>query len=185
MVNITEIRPGNAFEYDGNIYSCLNIDLNKTAMAKMKVKVKSRNIRTGAIVDLGFIGGDKVEILHLDKRAMQYLYDDGSGYVFMDQESYDQLSIPHEALEWEKNFLVPESVVQVTMYQGEIVGVELPAKVVLTITEAEPAVRGDTVNRALRDAICETGLKVRVPLFVEEGTKILVKTDTGEYDSRA
>ena len=116
---------------------------------------------------------------------MQYLYDDGTGFVFMDTETYDQVSIPHENLEWEKNFLVPEATVTVTMYESEIVGIELPAKVTLNIVECEPAVRGDTVNKAMKDAITETGFKVRVPLFVENGEAIIVRTDTGDYDSRA
>lgn len=185
MVNCTEVRPGNAFLYEGQIYICLNTDLNKTAMAKMKVKIKSRNAKTGNVIELSFIGGDKIEILHLDKKQMQYLYDDGTGLVFMDNETYDQVSVPHERLEWEMNFLVPEAVVVMTMYEGEIIGIELPAKVTLQITDCEPATRGDTVNKAMKDAIVETGLKVRVPLFVENGEKIIVMTADGTYDSRA
>lgn len=185
MVNCTEVRPGNAFLYEGQIYICINIDLNKTAMAKMKVKIKSKNAKTGNVLDLSFIGGDKVEILRLEKKQMQYLYDDGTGYVFMDNATYDQVSIAHEMLEWEKNFLVPEEIVAVTMYEGEIIGVELPAKVTLEVTECEPATRGDTVNKAMKDAIVETGLKVRVPLFVEKNEKIIVMTTDGSYDSRA
>ena len=185
MVNVTEVRPGNAYSWEGEIYSCIDIDLNKTAMAKMKVKIKSKNVRTGAVLELSFIGGDKVEILRLDKKQMQYLYDDGEGYVFMDIETYDQVSVPKERLAWEMNFLVPEAVVQMTFYEGEIMGINLPAKVALLITECEPAVRGDTVNKAMKDAICETGLKVRVPLFVEQGESIIVYTVDGKYDSRA
>ncbi len=185
MVNVTEVRPGNTFEFEGNIYTCLDIDLNKTAMAKMKVKVKSKNVKTGAILDLSFIGGDKVELLRLDKKQMQYLYDDGTGFVFMDLETYDQISIDKERLQWESNFLVPEATVTVTMYENEIIGIELPAKVTLKIVECEPAVRGDTVNKAMKDAYLETGLKVRVPLFVENGESIIVYTNDGSYDSRA
>jgi elongation factor P len=185
MANCTEVRPGNAFLYEGQIYTCVNIDLNKTAMAKMKVKIKSKNVKTGNVLDLSFIGGDKVEILRLEKKQMQYLYDDGTGYVFMDNETYDQVSIPKERLEWEKNFLVPELTVAVTSYEGEIIGLELPAKVTLEVTDCEPATRGDTVNKAMKDAICETGLKVRVPLFVEQGQKIIVMTADASYDSRA
>ena len=114
MVNCTEVRPGNTFEHEGQIYNCISIDLNKTAMAKMKVKIKSKNVRTGAVLELSFIGGDKVEILRLDKKQMQYLYDDGTGYVFMDIENYDQVSVSKERLAWEMNFLVPEAVVQMT-----------------------------------------------------------------------
>lgn len=185
MVNVTEVRPGNTFEFEGNIYTCLDIDLNKTAMAKMKVKVKSKNVKTGAVLDLSFIGGDKVELLRLDKKQMQYLYDDGTGFVFMDLETYDQISIDKERLQWESNFLVPEATVTVTMYENEIIGIELPAKVTLKIVECEPAVRGDTVNKAMKDAYLETGLKVRVPLFVENGESIIVFTNDGSYDSRA
>lgn len=185
MINVTEVRPGNTFEFEGNIYTCLDIDLNKTAMAKMKVKVKSKNVKTGAVLDLSFIGGDKVELLRLDKKQMQYLYDDGTGYVFMDLETYYQISIDKERLQWESNFLVPESTVTITMYENEIIGIELPAKVTLKIVECEPAVRGDTVNKAMKDAYLETGLKVRVPLFVENGESIVVFTTDGSYDSRA
>ncbi|MBE6131863.1 MAG: elongation factor P [Erysipelotrichaceae bacterium] len=185
MINITELRPGNTFEYEGNIFTCLDIDLNKTAMAKMKVKVKSKNVKTGSVLDLSFIGGDKVELLRLDKKQMQYLYDDGVGFVFMDMETYDQISIDKARLEWESNFLVPEAMVTITMYESEIIGIELPAKMTLKIVECEPAVRGDTVNKAMKDAYLETGLKVRVPLFVENGESIIVYTNDGTYDSRA
>ena len=185
MINITELRPGNTFEYEGNIFTCLDIDLNKTAMAKMKVKVKSKNVKTGSVLDLSFIGGDKVELLRLDKKQMQYLYDDGVGFVFMDMETYDQISIDKARLEWESNFLVPEAMVTITMYESEIIVIELPAKMTLKIVECEPAVRGDTVNKAMKDAYLETGLKVRVPLFVENGESIVVYTTDGTYDSRA
>ena len=185
MINVTEIRPGNTFESEGNIYTCIDIDLNKTAMAKMKVKVKAKNVKTGGVLDLSFIGGDKVELLRLDKKQMQYLYDDGTGYVFMDLDTYDQISIDKARLEWESNFLVPEATVTITMYENEIIGIELPAKVTLKIVECEPAVRGDTVNKAMKDAYLETGLKVRVPLFVENGESIVVFTNDGSYDSRA
>ena len=185
MINVTELRPGNTYVWEGTPYTCLDIDLNKTAMAKMKVKVKSKNLKTGATLDMSFIGGDKVEVIHLDKKQMQYLYDDGDGLVFMDTETYDQVSIPKERLEWELNFLKPESTVTITMLNGEILGVELPEKVTLLITKCEPAVRGDTVNKALKDAYLETGLKVRVPLFVENNEEIIVCTSDGSYDSRA
>ena len=93
MANCTEVRPGNAFLYEGQIYICINIDLNKTAMAKMKVKIKSKNAKTGNVLDLSFIGGDKVEILRLEKKQMQYLYDDGTGFVFMDNGMFKILHL--------------------------------------------------------------------------------------------
>ena len=185
MVNVTEVRPGNAYSWEGEIYSCIDIDLNKTAMAKMKVKIKSKNLRTGAVLEMSFIGGDKVEILHLDKKKMAYLYDEGDSICFMDNNTYEQVSISKEQLKWELNFLKEGSEVEILDYEGEILGISLPAKVALQITECEPAVRGDTVNKAMKDAYLETGLKVRVPLFIEEGEVILVRTDNGEYDGRA
>ena len=185
MVNCTEVRPGNTFEHEGQIYTCLTIDLNKTAMAKMKVKIKSKNLRTGAVLEMSFIGGDKVEIIHLEKKKMNYLYDEGDAICFMDNNTYEQISIAKDRLKWELNFLKEGIEVEICEYEGEILGVTLPAKVALNITECEPAVRGDTVNKAMKDAITETGLKVRVPLFVEQGEAIIVYTIDGKYDSRA
>ena len=185
MVNVTELRPGNYYIWENNLYLCIDIDLNKTAMAKMKVKVKSKNMRSGAILEMSFIGGDKVDIVRLEKKQMQYLYDDGESLVLMDTESYEQINLDKKKVEWEMNFLVPEQVITITFFEGEVMGVELPAKVVLKITQCEPAVRGDTINIALKDAYLETGFKVRVPIFVEQGELINVFTADGTYDSRA
>ena len=185
MVNVTEVRPGNAYSWEGEIYSCIDIDLNKTAMAKMKVKIKSKNLRTGAVLDMSFIGGDKVEILHLEKKKMSYLYDEGDSICFMDNATYEQISLPKDRIKWELNFLKEGSEVEILEYEGEILGITLPAKVALQITQCEPAVRGDTVNKAMKDAYLETGLKVRVPLFIEQGESVWVLTNDGAYDSRA
>lgn len=185
MINITELRPGNTFEYEGNVYSCLDIALNKTAMAKMKVKVKSKNLRTGAVLELSFIGGDKVEVIRLDKKKMQYLYDSGDALVFMDNDTYDQIEISKDRLQWESQFLKGNEEVQIVFYGSEIMGISLPTTVELQVTSCEPAVRGDTVNKAMKEAITETGFKVRVPLFISEGETIIVRTDNGEYDGRA
>ena len=179
MVNVTEVRPGNAYSWEGEIYSCIDIDLNKTAMAKMKVKIKSKNLRTGAVLDMSFIGGDKVEILHLEKKKMSYLYVEGDSICFMDNATYEQISLPKDRIKWELNFLKEGSEVEILEYEGEILGITLPAKVALQITQCEPAVRGDTVNKAMKDAYLETGLKVRVPLFIEQGESVWVFTNDG------
>lgn len=185
MVNVTEVRPGNAYSWEGEIYSCIDIDLNKTAMAKMKVKIKSKNLRTGAVLEMSFIGGDKVEIIHLEKKKMSYLYDEGDAICFMDNNTYEQISLSKDRLKWELNFLKEGIEVEICEYEGEILGITLPAKVALNITECEPAVRGDTVNKAMKDAYLETGLKIRVPLFIEQGENVWVFTEDGSYDSRA
>lgn len=184
-MNVTELRPGNYFEEDGNLYYVIDILLNKTAMRKMVAKVKVKNVRTGAITELSANSGYQVETVRLDKKKMNYLYDNGDFLVFMDNETYEQVEIPKARLEWEMKFLKENQEVEVTSYNDEILGVNLPAKVTLKITHCEPAVRGDTVNKAMKDAIVETGLKVRVPLFVNEGDNVLVRTDTGDYDGRA
>ena len=185
MVNVTELRPGNYFIDEGNLYQVQDILLNKTAMRKMVAKVKVRNIRTGAILELARNSGYMVENVRLDKRQMQYLYDTGDFLVFMDQETYEQIEIEKSRLEWECKFLKGEEVVDITSYEGEILGISLPAKVALKIVECEPAVRGDTVNKPTKPATLETGITVRVPLFIEEGETVYVRTDNGEYDGRA
>ncbi len=185
MINVTELRPGNYFVEEGNIYQVLDILLNKTAMRKMVAKVKVKNMRTGAVTEMARNSGYGIENIRMDKRQMQYLYDTGDALCFMDQENYEQLEISKDRLAWELNFLKGEEIVDITSYEGEVLGISLPAKVALKITHCEPAIRGDTVNKAMKDAILETGLKVRVPLFIEEGETVLVRTDNGDYDGRA
>lgn len=185
MVNVTELRPGNYFEEEGNIYQVLDILLNKTAMRKMVAKVKVKNLRTGAVTEISRNSGYAIETIRLDKRQMQYLYDTGDALVFMDQETYDQIEISKDRLKWECQFLKGDETVEVTSYEGEILGINLPAKVALKIVECEPAIRGDTVNKAMKDAVLETGLKIRVPLFIEDGEEVLVRTDNASYDGRA
>ena len=185
MVNCTEVRPGNIYIWEDQLYQCQTIDLNKTAMAKMKVKIKSKNMRTGSITEVSLIGGDKVEIVYVDKKKMSYLYDEGDAIVFMDNETYEQTSIEKKLLEWELNFLKEGVEVEIMSFQNEILGISLPAKVTLTVTDSPDAVKGDTSKTALKDAVCDTGLKTKVPLFVHEGDDIIVSTENGEYVSRA
>lgn len=184
MVNCTEVRPGNVYIWDGQLYLCQNIDLNKTAMAKMKVKIKSKNLRTGAITEVSLIGGDKVDVVRVDKNKMAYLYDEGEAICFMDNETYEQISINKNLLDWELKFLKEGVICEIMTYEGEILGITLPAKVSLIVKDSPSAVRGDTSKTALKDAILETGLLVKVPLFVEEGESVIVSTETGEYVSR-
>ncbi|MDO4500253.1 MAG: elongation factor P [Erysipelotrichaceae bacterium] len=186
MINCTEIKPGQCFTWENELYQCIDIALNKTAMAKMKVKVKVKVPRTGVVKELSLISGDKVGEASIDKRSMQYLYDEGEALVFMDSETYDQIEIPKERLEWEMKFLTPNMDVNVLVYEEhEILGVSLPDKVTLELVECENAVKGDTATSALKNAVCETGLQVKVPMFIENGEKIIVSTIDGKYSSRA
>lgn len=185
MIIVNDLRPGTTFENEKEIYIVLDVDRNKTAMRQMIVKVKVKNLRTGVIKDLSFTGGDKVEQAMIEKKKMQYLYDSGDALVFMDEVSYDQIEIQKDKLEWEMNFLTPNLVVDITMYENEILGLILPDKVELQLIECEPAVKGDTATSATKNAKCETGLEIRVPLFIENEERVLVSTADGKYSSRA
>ncbi|MFA6625091.1 MAG: elongation factor P [Bacilli bacterium] len=189
IIDAGELGPGKVFIYESNLLSVVDIQHNKTAMAKMKHKIKAKNLRTGAIIEMMLFSGTKVELAYLDKKVMQFLYaDDGEqGFAyFMDNTTFDQVQIPKEHLKWELQFLAPNSDFTITYYGSEILGVDLPAKVTLTITDTDDnAVAGDTINKATKDATVETGYKLKVPMFVKNGTKIVIRTDSGEYDSRA
>lgn len=185
MIIVNDLKPGITIEYENNIYVVLDISHNKTAMRQMIVKAKAKNLRSGTIIDLSFTGGDKVEQARIDKREMQYLYDDGTNCIFMDNETYEQLEIPMERLTWELNFIKPNSNVNISMYEGEVLGIILPDKVELQIVEAEPAVKGDTATSATKNAKLETGLEIRVPLFINNEEMIVVNTADGKYSGRA
>jgi elongation factor P len=182
---VNDLKPGSTFVDGDALYLVLDINRNKSARGQMVIKVKVKNLRSGASTELSYTAGDKVEGVYLDKRSMLYLYDEGEMIVFMDNDSYDQVSIPRSRLEWELNFLVPNKVATITYFNEEVIGIELPAKVTLKVAETADAVRGDTVTRATKDAILETGYKLRVPLFIEQEEMIVINTQTGEYDSRA
>ena len=185
MILVNDLKPGTTFEYENNIYIVLDLALNKTAMRQMIVKTKVRNLRTGVINELSFTGGDKVEQAMIEKRQMQYLYDSGEALVFMDNETYDQIEIGKERLEWEMKFLKENDMVLITSYENEILGVSLPDKVALIVVECEPAVKGDTATSASKNAKVETGLELRVPLFINQDEMILVNTADGKYSGRA
>jgi len=185
MVIVNDLKPGVFFEHEGSIYSVLNVDRNKTAMRQMIVKVKVKNLRTGVINEIAFTGGDKVEQATVEKKKMQYLYDSGDALVFMDNDTYDQVEIPKDRLSWEMNFLTPNLDVEIQMYESEVLGISLPDKVVLELTECENAVKGDTATNALKNAVTETGLALKVPMFIEQGEKVIVSTIDGKYSGRA
>ena len=184
-MNVTELKPGYYFLDEGNLYQVLDILLNKTAMRKMVAKIKVKNARTGAITELARNSGYDVERTSISKKKMAYLYDTGDFLVFMDNETFDQIEIAKSKLEWELNFLIANSEIDIVFYENEILGISLPPSVTLTVADCELSVRGDTINRALKLATLETGFSLKVPEFINAGEKILVRTDTGEYQGRA
>ncbi|MFV0480052.1 MAG: elongation factor P [Anaerorhabdus sp.] len=186
MITVNDLKPGVTFENEGNIFVVLDISHNKTAMRQMIVKVKVRNLRSGVINELSFTGGGKVEQAHIEKREMQYLYDEGDALVFMDTTTYEQIEIQKTRLEWEMKFMKANDNIHISIYDGgEVLGVILPDKVELRIVECEPAVKGDTATSASKNATLETGLEIRVPLFIEQDEMVLISTEDGKYSGRA
>ena len=185
MINVNELKNGVVIEYDGKLMQILefmHVLQNKVAY----VRVKMKDLRTGAVTETALKGSDSAfKRCFIDKREMQYIYNSGDMYSFMDNETYEQLDIPAQRLDWEKNFLLEGMNVSVKMYESEILGVDLPDKVELEVTETEPAVKGDTKTNAQKDATLETGFFIKVPMFIEKGEKIIVSTLTGKYVSRA
>lgn len=185
MISSNDLRPGLTIQQDGEIYTVLDSSQNKTARSAMVVKAKVRNLRTGANVELSWGGGEKVKKAHIDKKEMQYLYSMDDVLVFMDNETYEQIEIPTAGLKWEMNFMKENDNVNISMFEGEILGVILPDKVALEIVECEPAVKGDTATSAQKNAVLESGLEIKVPLFINQGEMILVNTADGKYSGRA
>ncbi len=185
MINVNDIKNGITFVLDGDIYQVLEFSHVKPGKGAAFVKMKIRNLRTGSTTEKSFNSGTKLEKAMIEKRPMQFLYASGDSYNFMNMESYEQIELTKDQLGDDVNYLKEGLNVDLSFYEGELLGVMLPDKVELEVTHTEPAVKGNTTNNATKDATLETGLVVRVPLFVEQGEKIIVSTSTGKYDSRA
>ena len=185
MISTNDMRPGQTLDIDGNLFTIVNYQHVKPGKGQAFVKTKLKNVKTGAVTDKTFRADEKVNLAVLDKREMQYLYQDDAGLVFMDNESYEQLHVDPDLLGDSRKFLKDGTVVMVPVYEGTPVGAEMPVQVVLKITETEPGHKGDRVSGALKPATVETGAIVQVPLFVEQGESIKVDTRSGEYMSRA
>ena len=185
MVSSNDFKNGMTILYEGNIYKIMDFMHVKPGKGGAFVRTKLRNLRSGAIVDITFNAAEKVQKAEISKISMQYLYDTGDALCFMDNETYEQIEISHDLVEYERKFLRENTNVEIEKYGDEIIGINLPDKVTLRITQCEPAVKGDTKTNALKDAIVETGLLVKVPMFIENDEEIIISTITGEYSSRA
>lgn len=184
-INIKELKPGNAYIEANELYLCISNEQNKQGRLSGKYMVKRKNMKTGSITEISYNPTAKINTAMIEKRKMQYLYDDGSSLVFMDNETYNQIEIPSERLVWEKNFLKESTDVEITSHEGEVLGISLPVNLPFEITETEPAVKGDTATGATKNAVIETGLQIKVPLFIETGEMVLVSTTDGKYVGRA
>jgi elongation factor P len=170
---------------DGQLYAVIDRDLNTPGNWRAILNLKLKNLKTGAVTPRRFKPEDKVELAYLDKRAMQYLYQEGDGYVFMDKETYDQTTLSKEWVGEQILYLKENDDAHVTFYDGKPLSLELPATVELRVTETEPSVKGATAAAQYKPATMETGLKISVPPFIGVGEVIQVDTRTGEYLSRA
>jgi len=185
MISTSDFKTGISIVHEGNLYTIIEFQHVKPGKGSAFVRSKLKNLRSGSIIDKTWRAGEKVDPAHIDKDKMSYLYVMGEAYVFMNSETYEQVEIPKSNIEYQLNFMIEGMEVSVISFEGEILGVDIPEKVTLTVTEADPAVKGNTATSATKDAILETGFQVQVPLFVERGDKIVVNTNTGKYDTRA
>lgn len=185
MTSTNDFKTGLTIEHEGHIYSIMDFQHVKPGKGSAFVRSKLRNLRTGAVIEKTWRAGEKVQTAMIDKQEMQYLYANGAQYVFMNTDTYEQIEIPIERIEYEKNFLIETMMVSIKRYNDEIIGVDLPEKVALTVTETVPGVKGNTVNNATKDATVETGYLLQVPLFVNEEEKIWINTSTGKYMAKA
>jgi elongation factor P len=181
----TRLKKGMLINVEQNLFRVLEVMHVTPGNLRGFVRVKMRNIRNGTLSDQKLRSEDSVERATLDERQMQYLYHEGEDYHFMDTSSYEQIHISSEALGDSVNYLKPEMTIQVEFYGEEPVGIELPQSVDLKVMDTAPGIKGATASAQVKPATLETGLVVQVPPFVNEGDRIRVSTETGEYQSRA
>jgi elongation factor P len=180
-----DLRNGMTLDLPEGLFTVVEFQHVKPGKGGAFVRTKLRNARTKAVIERTFRAGEQVEQAVIDKREMQYLYRDGPEYVFMDNVSYDQIQVSEASLAEAASYLKEGDSAVMQMYDNEIVGVDLPAAVELTVTDTEPGLQGDRVSGARKPATLETGLVVQVPLFVNPGERIKVDTRSGAYLTRA
>jgi len=183
-ISTNDLKNGMALNLPEGLMTVVEFQHVKPGKGGAFVRTKLKNFRTGAVLERTFRADEKVPLAVIDKREMQYLYRDGSAFVFMDNESYDQIHVSPDSLGDAANYVVEGSAAVLLMHGGEIVGVDLPAAVELEIAQTEPGIQGDRVSGARKPATLATGLVVQVPLFVNPGDRIKVDTRSGEYLSR-
>ncbi|MGH9157963.1 MAG: elongation factor P [Acidimicrobiales bacterium] len=184
-ISTNDLRNGMTLDLPEGLCSVVDFQHVKPGKGGAFVRTKLKNVRTGAVIDRTYRSDEKLEQAIIDKREMQYLYRDGAALVFMDNSTYDQMTVEPATLGVSARFMKEGDSAVLQLYGDEVVGVDLPAAVELTVTETEPGVQGDRVSGARKPATLETGLVVQVPLFVVQGERIKVDTRTGEYLTRA
>jgi len=184
MATTNDVRPGQSLDLDDGVFQIIDYQHVKPGKGKAFVRMKLRNLDSGAVVDRTFRAGEQVGVAVIDRREFQFLYRDDQGFHFMDLETYDQVRLDEALVLDSANYLTDGMTVILPTYQGKPMGVELPAAVELEVTHTEPGVKGDRVSGATKPVTLVTGLVVQAPLFVEQGETIRVDTRTGDYITR-
>ncbi len=184
MISVTELRKGVTFEQDGRIFRVLEYDHYKPGRGSAVIRTKLRDLRSGSTVNQTFISGDRVQDVRLDHKTVQFMYTDGDMYHFMDMDTYEQPALPSEILTEVIPYLKEGITLELELYEGDPLGIELPITVDLEVVDAPPGYAGDTATGATKEVTTETGLKLQVPLFVETGNVLRIDTRTGEYLTR-
>ena len=185
MISVNDFKTGVTIEFENVVYQVVDFQHVKPGKGAAFVRAKLKNVKTGGSVEKTFRGGEKLARAHLDKREMQYLYSDVDGFVFMDNENYEQISLRKDELGEGAKWLMENMTIGILMYNTEIMGVELPNFVELLVVETEPGIKGDTATGATKNAKLESGAVVQVPLFINEGDHLRIDTRTGQYMERA
>ena len=185
MIPVTELRAGTTFKEGGEIFEVTSYQHAKIGRGSANIKVKARNLKTGQLVERTFISGAKVEEAETEKRKLAYLYRDSESLVFMDPKSYEQFPIKSSLVGEKEKFLKESETYEVLVSGESILSVDLPKLMEFRVAETGPGVKGDTVSNVFKDAVLENGIKVKVPLFINQGDRVKVDTRSGEYVERA
>jgi len=185
MVDAGSFRNGLTIEIDGTVYQVIEFQHVKPGKGAAFVRTKLRDVMGGSVVEKTFRPTEKFPKAHVDRADMQYLYDDGDSFIYMDLDNYEQIQVTHELAGDAMKFVKENEMVKVVSYKGQVFSIEPPISVELKVTSTEPGFKGNTATGATKPAIVETGAQVNVPLFIEEGEIIKIDTRTGEYSSRA
>ena len=184
MIDVNELRRGTTFTHDGNLLRVLGYEHRKMGRGKATIRVKVLNLRAESRFEITFNSGERVDDIRLEKATYEYLYDDGTFFVFMNSATYDQKQVPYAIFGDDKNYLKNNIELELLDYEGEVLDYKLPSSVDLEVVDADVAVAGDTATGATKLVTTETGLRVKTPLFIEVGTIIKVNTSEGTYITR-
>ncbi|TCG10733.1 elongation factor P [Mycoplasma marinum] len=185
MIDVNKFKPGISFQDGKEIFVVIEAQHSKQGRGQASVKAKIKNLRSGATIMKTWTGGDKVKKAHIDKRDMDYLYNDGTSAILMDRETFEQVEVSLDKIKWELNFMIEGRKVMVRAFESEILDIELPANVELKVTEAPEAVKGNTANNPQKFIKVETGFEFEAPMFIKEGQIVIVSTENGKYVGRS